>query len=130
MLPEGPCRVHFCICGSIHVDECAQGGAPSNHRGSGRHSRDRFRGGCDRGNRGQALANAARRAGIDKPVRPHGLRHTLAAELARQGVGLPAIQAQLGFASLDSTAHYLVTIAPNVVKVMANLPPWLGEDRR
>lgn len=50
--------------------------------------------------------------GIDKRVHPHGLRHTCAAELAVEGVGVNLIQAQLGHASLHTTTVYLRQIAP------------------
>jgi integrase/recombinase XerD len=42
------------------------------------------------------LRRLARRAGIEKRVHPHGLRHTHAAELAREGIPMNVIQAQLG----------------------------------
>lgn len=61
------------------------------------------------------LKRLAAKAGIEKRVHPHGLRHTLAAELFRDGVPLPTIQKQLGHASLDGTAHYLGRIAPQDV---------------
>lgn len=61
------------------------------------------------------LKRLADKAGIEKRVHPHGLRHTLAAELYRDGVPLPTIQRQLGHASLDGTAHYLGRISPQDV---------------
>jgi integrase/recombinase XerD len=60
----------------------------------------------------EALKRAAERAGIDKHVHPHGLRHTLAAQLANEGVPVHHIQEQLGHASLNTTAVYLKRIAP------------------
>ena len=54
----------------------------------------------------------ARKAGIEKRVHPHGLRHTCAAELAVEGVPVPLIQQQLGHASLHTTTVYLRHIAP------------------
>jgi integrase/recombinase XerD len=45
----------------------------------------------------------ARKAGIEKRVHPHSIRHTCAAELAIEGVPVPLIQLQLGHASLDTT---------------------------
>ncbi len=44
------------------------------------------------------LPRLAKRAGIEKRVHAHGLRHTHAAELAREGVPVNMIQAQLGHA--------------------------------
>jgi site-specific recombinase XerD len=58
------------------------------------------------------LPRLARKAGIDKRVHPHGLRHTFAAELAREGVPTNVIQAQLGHASLNTTSIYLSHISP------------------
>jgi site-specific recombinase XerD len=54
----------------------------------------------------------ATRAGIDKRVHPHGLRHTHAYELMMEGVPVPIIQRQLGHASLATTSRYLDHIAP------------------
>ncbi len=51
-------------------------------------------------------------AGIEKRVHAHGLRHTHAAELAREGVPINVIQAQLGHSDLGTTSRYLAHIAP------------------
>lgn len=62
---------------------------------------------------------AEAKAGIEKRVHPHGLRHTHAAELAREGTPLNLIQAQLGHESLATTDKYLRHIAPEeLVKAM------------
>lgn len=58
------------------------------------------------------LPRLAAKAGIEKRVHPHGLRHTCAAELAIEGVPVPLIQQQLGHASLHTTTVYLRHIAP------------------
>lgn len=58
------------------------------------------------------LPRLARKAGIDKRVHAHGLRHTCAAELAVEGTPVPLIQQQLGHASLHTTTVYLRSIAP------------------
>lgn len=58
------------------------------------------------------LPRLAAKAGIEKRVHPHGLRHTCAAELAVEGVPVPLIQQQLGHASLHTTTVYLRHIAP------------------
>lgn len=48
-----------------------------------------------------------RRAGIPKRVHPHGLRHSLACDLIREGFSLPSVQAQLGHSSPATTGIYL-----------------------
>jgi len=59
------------------------------------------------------------RAGIEKRVHAHGLRHTHAAELALEGKAMNLIQAQLGHSSLATTSRYLAHIAPaELVKAM------------
>jgi site-specific recombinase XerD len=60
----------------------------------------------------RALRRAADRAGIEKRVHPHGLRHTHAAELMAEGVPANVIQQQLGHSSLATTSTYLAHIAP------------------
>jgi integrase len=55
------------------------------------------------------------RAGIDKRVHPHGLRHTHAAELRAEGVDIGIISKQLGHRSIATTARYLDHIAPAAV---------------
>jgi site-specific recombinase XerD len=58
------------------------------------------------------LPRLGRRAGIEKRVHPHGLRHTMSYELMMEGVPVPVIQKQLGHASLATTQRYLDHIAP------------------
>jgi site-specific recombinase XerD len=58
------------------------------------------------------LPRLAAKAGIEKRVHPHGLRHTHAAELAAEGMPLNLVQAQLGHSSLATTDRYLRHIAP------------------
>jgi len=54
----------------------------------------------------------ASKAGIEKRVHPHGLRHAHAAELAAEGLPPNLIQLQLGHSSLATTDRYLRHIAP------------------
>jgi integrase len=61
------------------------------------------------------LPRLARRAGIDKRVHPHGLRHTHAYEVMMEGVPVPIIQQQLGHVSLETTSRYLAHLAPKDV---------------
>jgi len=58
------------------------------------------------------LPRLAARAGVDKRVHAHGLRHTHAAELAREGKPINLIRDQLGHHSLATTDRYLRDIAP------------------
>jgi integrase/recombinase XerC len=53
------------------------------------------------------LPRLAKRAGLDRRVHPHALRHTYAVELAREGVAMPAISRLLGHGSLATTETYL-----------------------
>lgn len=65
------------------------------------------------------MPRLAARAGIEKRVHAHGLRHTHAAELALEGKPMNLIQAQLGHTSLATTSRYLAHIAPaELVKAM------------
>jgi site-specific recombinase XerD len=65
------------------------------------------------------LPRLASKAGIDKRVHPHGLRHTHAYELMMEGVPVPIIQQQLGHASLATTDRYLRHLAPkDVIEAM------------
>jgi integrase/recombinase XerD len=64
------------------------------------------------------LKRLAARAGLEKRVHPHGLRHTHAAELVREGVPMNVIRDQLGHSSLAVTDRYLRNVAPaDVIKL-------------
>jgi integrase/recombinase XerD len=54
-----------------------------------------------------ACRNAAKRAGIKKPVHPHTLRHCFATHLLEQGADLRNIQMLLGHNDLEQTTVYL-----------------------
>jgi len=61
------------------------------------------------------LRRLAEKAGIEKRVHPHGLRHTHAAELAAEGAPMNVVQKQLGHASLAVTSRYLDHVAPQAL---------------
>jgi site-specific recombinase XerD len=58
------------------------------------------------------LHRLGKKAGIEKRVHPHGLRHSMSYELMFEGVPVPVIQQQLGHTSLATTQRYLDHIAP------------------
>jgi site-specific recombinase XerD len=71
------------------------------------------------------MKRLAAKAGIDKRVHAHGLRHTLAAELAAEHVPMNMIQAQLGHGSLATTSRYLDHIRPQqLIDEMQQREPW------
>jgi site-specific recombinase XerD len=63
----------------------------------------------------QSLPRLARKAGIERRVHPHALRHAYAMELSEEGLPLNLIQAALGHSHLNTTAIYLAHLAPKQV---------------
>ena len=59
------------------------------------------------------LPKLAERAGIDKRVHAHGLRHSHATEMVTAGVPLHVIAGQLGHASTATTDAYLAKLLPS-----------------
>ena len=67
------------------------------------------------------------KARIAKRVSAEALRRTLAAELAREGVPIGLIQAQLGHQSTTTTERYISRVAPHdLVEVMRKRQNWLS----
>lgn len=58
------------------------------------------------------LPRLARRAGIDKRVHPHGLRHFYAVQHRRSGTDIGHVSQLLGHSSISTTARYLQHIDP------------------
>jgi len=63
----------------------------------------------------RAFHSAADMAGIDKKVSPHTLRHSFATHLLESDIDVRVIQALLGHAGLDMTAHY-TRVATNTIR--------------
>lgn len=65
------------------------------------------------------LRRLATKAGIERRVHPHALRHTYAAELARERVPMNVLRDALGHSTLATTDRYLRDVAPvHVIDVM------------
>jgi len=58
------------------------------------------------------LPRLARKAGLYRRVHAHGLRHTYASELAREGTPINVIRDALGHSTLAVTDRYLRDVAP------------------
>jgi hypothetical protein len=74
------------------------------------------------------LKDLAARAGIEKRVHPHGLRHSHAFELAGERVDLRVIQEQLGHTALATTARYVNHLNPLVRRELIRSRPWPEGD--
>ncbi|MGI8713938.1 MAG: tyrosine-type recombinase/integrase [Solirubrobacteraceae bacterium] len=64
---------------------------------------------------GHGPKQRAAKGGVDRRVHAHGLRHTHAAELAREGTPINIIRDDLGHTSLAVTDRYLRDVAPQAV---------------
>jgi integrase/recombinase XerD len=58
------------------------------------------------------LKRLADKAGIQKRVTPHQLRHTFAHDLLNEGIGLQHIQISLGHSAIATTSKYLQRFNP------------------
>ena len=66
----------------------------------------------------------ARRAGVEKRVHPHGLRHTYASFLLDNGVDIHHIQRMLGHTSIATTERYANHINPRRSLEAVRAVPW------
>ncbi len=67
------------------------------------------------------LRRLARKAGVERRIHPHGLRHAHAAGLARDGVAANVIRDVLGHSSMAVTDRYLRDVAPiHVIRAQQN----------
>ena len=76
------------------------------------------------------MKRLAARAGIDKRVHAHGLRHTHAAQLRAEGVDIAIISRQLGHTSITTTARDLNHLAPMALIEAMRLVVCLGAEGR
>jgi integrase/recombinase XerD len=67
------------------------------------------------------LGHAIARAGIDKPVTPHKLRHTYTTRLLGSGVELVDIQVLLGHVNLATTQIYTHVSEDRMAGVVSKL---------
>jgi site-specific recombinase XerD len=70
------------------------------------------------------LKRIAIKGGLEKRVHPHGLRHTHAAELVREGTPVNVIRDQLGHSSLAVTDRYLRNVAPADLIALGKSRTW------
>ncbi|HEV3136153.1 MAG TPA: site-specific integrase [Acidimicrobiia bacterium] len=63
----------------------------------------------------EAIKRAGQRAGLDRRVHPHALRHTHAFELAGENVPIHVIQKQLGHKDSRTTDRYIGHLRPQQV---------------
>jgi integrase/recombinase XerD len=76
------------------------------------------------------LPRLAKKAGINKRVHPHGLRHSFAVQMVKDGAPVHEVQRWLGHSNLQTTSIYLDHIAPiDLAKRAATRGGWLtGTD--
>jgi len=77
----------------------------------------------------QLLPALGRRAGLDRRVHAHGLRHAHASELRAEGLDIGIISKQLGHSDISTTARYLDHIAPWAVVGAVAARKWDGGGR-
>ncbi|GAB93061.1 site-specific tyrosine recombinase XerD [Gordonia rhizosphera] len=71
----------------------------------------------------QVLSDAAQRAGLDKTVSPHTLRHSFATHLLDGGADVRVVQELLGHASVTTTQVYTLVTVNTMREVYATAHP-------
>jgi site-specific recombinase XerD len=72
------------------------------------------------------LPRLARRAGVERRVHPHGLRHAHAVELEREGAPLSTIRDALGHSSAAVTDRYLRRVGGSAAAEFGRGRSWAG----
>lgn len=72
------------------------------------------------------LPRLARRAGIERRVHPHALRHAFAVELEREGAPLSTIRDSLGHSSAAVTDRYLRRVGGSAAAEFGRGRSWAG----
>lgn len=73
-----------------------------------------------------AMKRLAKRAGITKRVSCHQFRHTMAAQMADEGIDIRIISTQLRHSSVDTTHRYVNHLKPaDVIEAVAARPGFL-----
>ena len=72
------------------------------------------------------LPRLGRKAGLEKRIHAHGLRHAFSSELAREGVPVPLISRQLGHANVRTTSVYLSGISSEETVEAIRARKWNG----
>lgn len=67
------------------------------------------------------VKNAKKKAGIEKNIHPHTLRHSFATHVIQNGYSLMELQPLMGHSKLETTMIYLHTASPNMLNVRSPL---------
>ncbi|GIV25714.1 MAG: tyrosine recombinase XerC [Bacteroidia bacterium] len=69
------------------------------------------------------VQEAAKLAGLERPVHPHALRHSYATHLLLAGMDIAYLQHLLGHSALTTTQHYLHYLASDLAEVVQRYHP-------